>query len=75
MKIFILHETQNLLDYNDHEVFTSYDKAKYFFDLVKGRLELEYPDAEEYTDEETQDEYYINAGDTSIRIYITEHEV
>lgn len=75
MKVYILNETQNLMDYNEHEMFRSYDSAKNMFNAVKATLELQYPDAEVLTDDEIEDEYYIDSGDVSIRLYITEFDI
>jgi len=45
------------------------------FNAVKATLELQYPDAEVLTDDEIDDEYYIDSGDVSIRLYITEFDI
>ena len=33
--IYILHQAHSLCDYNEHEIFKSYEKAKWFLDLTK----------------------------------------
>ncbi len=71
MRIYILHTTSNLQDYNDHEVFTSYKEVRTKFQqLVKeARAEAN----EIYTDE--YDQFYFDGSEGSEKIYITEHNV
>jgi|TARA_R100001463_G_scaffold41922_1_gene88096 hypothetical protein len=71
MRIYILHTTSNLQDYNDHQVFTSWKEVvTKFQELVKNaRAEAN----EIYTDEYT--EFYFDGSEGSEKIYITEHNV
>ena len=71
MRIYILHTTSNLQDYNDHQVFTSWKEVvTKFQQLVKeARAEAN----EIYTDE--YDQFYFDGSEGSEKIYITEHNV
>ena len=71
MRIYILHTTSNLQDYNDHQVFTSWKEVvTKFQELVKNaRAEAN----EIYTDE--YNEFYFDGSEGSEKIYITEHNV
>ena len=71
MRIYILHTTSNLQDYNDHQVFTSYKEVRTKFQqLVKeARAEAN----EIYTDE--YDQFYFDGSEGSEKIYISEHNV
>lgn len=71
MRIYILHTTSNLQDYNDHQVFTSWKEVvTKFQELVKeARAEAH----EIYTDEYT--EFYFDGSEGSEKIYISEHNV
>jgi hypothetical protein len=71
MKIYILHETHSLCDYNDHEVFTTYEAAKKLFEQTKAEL-MQWEQIV-YCNED--DEYYIQVDGDSIRLYITEHTI
>ena len=73
MKFYILHEAHSLCDYNDQEVFKTYESAKKFFDTTKASIETREQVGEIYTDEE--DEYYAQVDGDSIRLYITEHQL
>ena len=71
MRIYILHTTSNLQDYNDHQVFTSWKEVvSKFQELVKEARAEAY---EIYTDEYT--EFYFDGSDGSEKIYISEHTV
>lgn len=71
MRIYILHTTHNLQDYNDHQVFTSWKEVvSKFQELVKNaRAEAN----EIYTDEYT--EFYFDGSEGNEKIYISEHNV
>ena len=71
--IYILHEAHSLCDYNEHEIFKSYEKAKWFFDLTKSTISSRNDIEEVYTDED--EEYYVKIDGDSIRLYITEHTI
>jgi hypothetical protein len=73
MKIYILHETHSLCDYNDHEAFTTYEAAKKLFEETKDSVEAREQITEVYCNE--GDEYYVQADGDSIRLYITEHQL
>jgi hypothetical protein len=73
MKIYILHETHSLCDYNDHEAFTTYEAAKKLFEETKDSIEAREQITEVYCNE--GDEYYVQADGDSIRLYITEHQL
>lgn len=71
--IYILHEAHSLCDYNEHEIFKSHEKAKWFFDLTKSAISSRNDIEEVYTDED--EEYYVQIDGDSIRLYITEHTI
>jgi hypothetical protein len=73
MKIYILHETHSLCDYNDHEAFTTYEAAKKLFEETKVSVEAREQITEVYYNED--EEYYVQVDGDSIRIYITEHTI
>jgi hypothetical protein len=73
MKIYILHQTHSLCDYNDHEAFTTYEAAKKLFEETKDSVEAREQITEVYCNE--GDEYYVQADGDSIRLYITEHQL
>ena len=73
MKIYILHETHSLCDYNDHEVFTTYEAAKKLLEETKVSVEAREQITEVYCNED--EEYYVQVDGDSIRIYITEHTI
>ena len=73
MKIYILHETHSLCDYNDHEAFTTYEAAKKLFEETKVSVEAREQITEVYCNED--EEYYVQVDGDSIRIYITEHTI
>ena len=73
MKIYILHETHSLCDYNDHEAFNTYEAAKKLFEETKDSVEAREQITEVYCNE--GDEYYVQADGDSIRLYITEHQL
>jgi hypothetical protein len=73
MKIYILHETHSLCDYNDHEAFTTYEAAKKLFEETKDSVEAREQITEVYCNE--GDEYYVQADGDSIRLYITGHQL
>lgn len=71
--IYILHEAHSLCDYNEHEIFMSYEQAKWFFGLTKNSISSLNDIKEVYTDDD--DEYYVQIDGDSIRLYITEHTI
>jgi hypothetical protein len=73
MKIYILHETHSLCDYNDHEVFTTYEDAKKLLEETKVSVQAREQITEVYYNED--EEYYVQVDGDSIRIYITEHTI
>ena len=71
MRIYILHTTHNLQDYNDHQVFTSWKEVvSKFQELVKDARAEAY---EIYTDEYM--EFYFDGSEGNEKIYISEHNV
>ena len=73
MKVYMLHESYSLLDYNDHKMFHSYQEAHDAWNALRESI-LEREKIEQiYTDE--PDEFYLQADECSIKIYITEHDV
>jgi len=73
MRIYILHTTHNLQDYNDHQVFTSWSEAIKKFDEIKKEARSDDSTREIYTDE--YDEFYFEGSEGNEKIYITEHNV
>jgi hypothetical protein len=71
MKIYILHETHSLCDYNDHEVFTTYEAAKKLLEETKAEL-MQW---EQIVYRNEDDDCYIQVAGDSIRLYITEHTI
>jgi hypothetical protein len=73
MKVYMLHESYSLMDYNDHKMFNSYQEAHQAFNALRESI-LERERIEQiYTDE--PDTLYLQADECSIKIYITEHVV
>ena len=71
MRIYILHTTHNLQDYNDHQVFTSWKEVvSKFQEQVKDARAEAY---EIYTDEYM--EFYFDGSEGNEKIYISEHNV
>jgi hypothetical protein len=61
------------LDYNDHTMFNSYQEAHDAWNALREKI-LEREKIEQiYTDE--PDEFYLQADECAIKIYITEHDV
>jgi hypothetical protein len=73
MKFYILHEAHSLCDYNDQEVFKTYESAKKFFDATKASIETREQIEDVYR--ENDDDYYVQVDGESIRLYITEHQL
>lgn len=78
--IYILHETYDLCDYNDHEVVIDKETAEKLFGQLREKLLNEsmderYPYVTEVYRDEENDLYIRNESDECIRIYITEHTI
>lgn len=72
MKVYILHKAYGLCDYNEHIAYASLIEAS--CELVQEKYKILDDEKIEqvYTNEE--DEFYVQTDETSIRLYITEHE-
>lgn len=78
--IYILHETYDLCDYNDHEVVSNKETAEKLFGQLREKLLNEsmderYPYITEVYRDEENDFYIRNDSDECIRLYITEHTI
>lgn len=73
MKVFIFHHTQDLQDYNEHEVFATLDEAQTAFNEARDFIKKEASIFEIYNDGE--DEFYFDTSNGQEKLYITEHEI
>ena len=73
MKVFVFHHTQDLQDYNEHEVFATLDDARKKFSEIINIIHRDENITEVYNDQE--DEFYFETKYGSQKLYITEHEI
>lgn len=73
MKVFIFHHTQDLQDYNEHDVFATLDEARIKFAEVINIIHRDENITEVYND--VEDEFYFATKDSQEKLYITEHEI
>lgn len=73
MKVFIFHHTQDLQDYNEHDVFITKQEAvdlfkKKFLKIIESANIVEVYTNEKYN-------FYFETRDGQEKLYITEHEI
>jgi hypothetical protein len=73
MKVYLVHESYSLLDYNYHHVCSTYQEAHELFVGVRERI-FEQDEIHEIL-KDSKDDFYVEVSDCYMRIYITEHEV
>ena len=72
MKIYIIHHTYDLCDYNEHYVYNSEDECLKKYEAMRDKIHSSISEVYRML---PRDLYFSDVLDQSVRLYITEHTI
>ena len=71
-KMYMVHQTSGLCDYNSHWLFATREDAVWFWNALYKEHSTTYMERVLFEDLNNQ-EYYYEDDETNVKLYITEH--